>query len=228
MDFMRALQYPFEDEDWLKKLGILLIAGFIPIVGSPLATLGWTAETARAVKAGNPKPLASWDDIGGIIGKGVPPTLGYLVYMLPAFVLICLAFVIQFAGIGAAAGTNDNNTAGALAGTAGVVMICCYCIVFLYMIAAAIVFMGGFIRFLDKPEFSTFMQFSDNLALVRNNGGDFGMAILYLIGAGLVAGLASSVTFGIGGLVALPFMNYFASHIYGQLAAKLAGAAPRM
>jgi hypothetical protein len=51
------------------------------------------------------------------------------------------------------------------------------------------------------------------------------MALLYVIGAGVIASLVSSVTFGLGGLVSTPFLLYFSGHILGQLAQKLAGTA---
>lgn len=228
MDFSKALTYPFEDKDWVKKLIFLLIAGFIPIIGNPIAVQGWGVDTARRVKAREAMPLASWDDIGAVLGRGVPLFLASLVYFLPVGILYCLGFGISMGLGGAAAGVSSNDNSGAASGgmasLAGIVLPCCICIALLYAIAAGVVYLGGYIRFLDKPEFGTFMQFSDNLALVRNNGGDFGMAVLYIIGAGVVAGIVSSVTFGIGGLLATPFMSYFSSHILGQLAIKLSGS----
>ena len=230
MDFAKALTYPFEDQDWLKKLIFLLIAGFIPIIGNPIAVHGWAVETARNVRAGQQHPMASWDDIGGVLGRGVPLFLAQLVYFLPVLLLYCIGFGATAAVGSAAAGVSSNSNGGGagggLAGLASMIVPCCVCIALLYSIAAGVVYLGGYVRFLDKPEFGTFMQFGDNFALVQANGGDFGMAVLYVIGAGLIAGVVSSITFGIGGLLATPFITYFASHIIGQLAIKLRGASP--
>jgi hypothetical protein len=233
MDFMKALQYPFEDEDWLKKLGIVLVAGlvavFIPLLGlvGVIAILGWSLETTRNVKNNVPKPMASWDDIGGVIGKGVGPFLGGLVYQAPTILFICIAIGLWFASFGAAVGSGSDDAAGAFAGMGTLLFMCCICVTILYTIAASIVLAGGFIRYLDKPEFSTFMQFGDNLALIRNNISDFLMAFLYLLGGSVVSSILSWTI--IGALVAIPFNVYFSSHIIGQLAAKLGSAsAPRM
>jgi hypothetical protein len=226
MDFSKALTYPFDDQDWLKKLLFLLVAGFIPIIGNPIAVQGWAVETARRVKAGEPNPMASWDDIGAVISRGFPLFLASIVYFIPSWILFCLAYVIPIIAAGGAAGSNSDTAASAVGGVASIALFCCGCLGLLALIAGAVVFWGGYVRFLDKPEFGTFMEFGENFAMVQNNMGDFGMALLYIVGAGLIAGLASSITFGIGGLLATPFMGYFSSHILGQLAAKLGGARP--
>jgi hypothetical protein len=227
MDFTKAITYPFEDEEWLKKLGIAFLVSllsFIPLLGTiPSAILlqGWSIEIIKRVKTNQPKPLAEWDDFGGIFNKGLWPFLGSLVYQIPTIILACISAAVW---ILPAAGGDNNDAAAGLAGAAGIASVCCYCVIILYAIAAGIVFWGGLMRYIDKPEFGTFMEFGENLALVRNNIGDFGMALLYLILGGLIVGVASSVTLGLIGLIATPFMLYFSSHVLGQLAQKLSAS----
>ncbi len=48
MDFGKAFTYAFEDQDWLKKLGIGGLLLLIPIFGI-LAVMGWTVEITRRV-----------------------------------------------------------------------------------------------------------------------------------------------------------------------------------
>jgi len=221
MDFAKALTYPFEDEDWLKKLAFLLI-GIIPIVGT-IAVEGWAIETARNVRSSAPKPLASWDDFGAVFSRGIPLFLGMLVYSIPTIILACGANGLPIIMAGAAAGTRSNSAGTAVGSAGGLLALCCGCLAFIVAIASFVTYMGGFIRFMDKPEFGTFMEFGENFGLVQSNIGDFGMAILYMLGAGLIAGLVTW-TF-IGGLLAVPFLTYFRAHIMGQLAAKLGGGA---
>lgn len=230
MDFVKALTYPFDDQDWLKKIGIAVLvslAMIIPIIGTiPGAILlqGWSIEIIRRVKNNHPTPLADWDDFGGIFSKGLSPFLGALVYQIPTIILACIsAFVWTLP----AAGGDSSDAAAGLAGMAGVLSICCYCVIALYAIAAGIVFWGGLMRYVDKPEFGTFMEIGENLALVRNNIGDFGMALVFVLLGGLITGVLSGT--GIGALVASAFSAYFSSHILGQLAQKLsAGSAPQV
>ena len=75
----------------------------------------------------------------------------------------------------------------------------------LYAIAASLVYWAGLIRFMDREELGTFFQFGDNIALFRENISDFGMAILYMLLGGLIAGVVSGT--GIGALVTTPFIN---------------------
>jgi hypothetical protein len=223
MDFTKALTYPFDDQDWLKKLGIALLvslAMLIPLIGTiPGAIIlqGWSIEIIKRVKNNHPTPLAEWDDFGGLFNKGLWPFIASLVYQIPTLIFVCLAGVAT-AALG---GSSNSDTAAGVAGMIPILWMCCGCLIVLYAIAAGIVFYGGLLRYVDKPEFGTFMEFGENLALVRNNIGDFGMAILYLILGGLIVSVASSVTFGLGSLVASPFMMYFSSHILGQLAQKV-------
>jgi hypothetical protein len=232
MDFTKALTYPFDDQDWLKKLGIALLISLvmiIPLIGTiPGAILlqGWAVEIIRRVKNNHPTPLADWDDFGGIFSKGLSPFLASLVYQIPTLIFACIMMFVTV--LPAMGGDNSDATAG-LVGLTGFIWMCCGCVIVLYAISAAVVYTGGLLRYVDKPEFGTFMEFGENLALVRNNIGDFGMAVLYLILGGLIVSVASSVTFGLAGLIATPFTVYFSSHILGQLAQKLSAvSAPRV
>ncbi len=222
MDFVKALTYPFDDQDWLKKLGIILLVSFvgaITVIGMIPAMIllqGWSIETIKRVKGNHPTPLADWDDFGGMFSKGLWPFIASFVYQIPTVIFVCLAVVANTA-ILPLLGSDDSAGAGAMGMTG--IWVCCSCVIVLYAIAAGVVLAGGLIRYIDKPDFGTFMQFGENLALVRNNIGDFGMALLFII-IGFVIAMLVSFT-GIGGLVAGPFMAYFSSHILGQLAQKL-------
>lgn len=228
MDFTKAATYPFDDPDWLKKLGLAALVMIIPIAG-PILLQGWGYDIVRKVKANDPMPLAGWDDFGGVFMRGLMLFLAGLVYFLPVFIFVCVGYAagIAIAGGSAAAlsgNSNSDSGAGAMASVVSVLVICCYCLAFLYAIAAGIVYWGGYIRYLDKPEFSTFMQFGENIALVRGNAGDFGMALLFIIGGSIVAGFLGIIPV-LGWLLIYPVQTYFASHIIGQLAIKLGGAA---
>ncbi len=220
MDFTRALMFPFEDEEWLKKLGIGVLVGLIPIIGQ-MTQQGWSFEITKRVRRGDPAPLPDWSDFGGLLGTGFKLFVAALIYQIPTLIFACIAsFVWLLPALG-----GDSDTAGASAGPAGPLMICCSCVIALYAIFAAIVYWGGVIRFVDREELATFFQVGENFALVRNNIGDFGMALLYAILAGVIASVVSSVTFGLGSLLTPIFMMYFIGHILGQLATKVSGAA---
>lgn len=220
MDFTRALTFPFDDEEWLQKLGLGVLIQFIPIIGS-FALQGWAFELAKRVRNNDPAPLPDWSDFGGKIGKGFMLWLGSLIYQLPTVLFACVMAFVMFLP---AMGGDSEEAMAALGGLATIIAVCCSCVIVLYAIAASVVYAGGVVRYLDTEEFSTFLQFGDNLALVRENIGDFGMFLLYLIGAGLVAGVVSSITLGLASLLYGPFFAYFGGHLLGQLAIKVSGS----
>lgn len=224
MDFTRALTYPFDDQDWLKKIGLGVLIQFIPVIGQ-FALQGWSFEISKRVRRNDPFPLPDWSNFGGLLSKGFMLFLAIVIYQIPTIIFACVA---SFVWIIPAMGAGNEDAAAALAGVAGIVVMCCSCLIVLYAIVASVVYWGGYIRYIDREEFGTFFQFGDNIALVRNNIGDFGMALLYVVLAGAIVSVASSVTFGLGGLVATPFTMYFVGHILGQLAAKLSGEAAPM
>lgn len=217
MDFARALTFPFDDEEWLKKLGLAVLIQFIPIVGT-FAIQGWSFGISQRVKQNDATPLPDWSDFGGLLSRGFMLFLAQLVYQIPTVIFFC---VMSFIFLLPALGGESEEAIAALGGAAMFISVCCSCIIFLYAIAASLVYFAGWIRYIDTEELSTFFQFGDNIALFRENMGDFGQAILFFILAGVAVGVVSSVTFGIVGLVAAPFYAYFGGHIIGQLAQKV-------
>lgn len=216
MDFVRALTFPFDDNEWLKKLGIATLIQFIPILGQ-IVLQGWSVEISQRVKRGSPEPLPGWDQFSEYIGKGFTVFIANLIYQIPTVIFACLA---SFSWILPAMGAGSDGE-GFLAALGVGAVVCLSCVIFLYAIAAAIVFFGGYVRYIDNPQLGVFFQFGDNIALVRNNIGEFGMAILYVLLAGLIVGAISGITAGIGSILATPFIMYVMGHILGQLATRL-------
>jgi hypothetical protein len=227
MDFASALTFPFEDEDWLKKLGVgvLITLGgallsfilLIPLLLMLLLFTGWQYEIIKRVKNDDPTPLPGWDDFGGLLKRGGTLFGAGLIYQIPVVLFSCAIGVIAALP---ALGVSDENAFAAMSTAAMVLVSCCSCLIVLYAIVAAIVYIGGLIRYTDNEEFSTFFQVGDNFALVKDNLGDFGMLLLFFIVAGIGVNILSAT--GIGGLVAPVFQNYFTGHLVGQLAKKLA------
>jgi len=227
MDFTRALVYPFDDPDWVKKLGLgalISVGGIILsfLIIPPLVVLvlfnGWRYEIIKRVRNDDPVPLPGWDDFGKLFNQGLVLTGAAIVYQIPTLIFACLSvfvFVLPLFGAG------NEDVMAALGGVATIAVICCSCIIILYAIVASVVYWGGLVRYVDREEFNTFMQVGENFAIVRDNLGDFGMALLFIILGGAIASVASSVTAGLAGLVAQVFTAYFAGHIIGQLIKQL-------
>jgi uncharacterized membrane protein len=71
MDFGLAFSYPFQDQDWLKKLGIAGLLMIIPVFGW-LVVAGWAIEiTRRVIRHDMPLLLPDWNDFGKYIVDGL-------------------------------------------------------------------------------------------------------------------------------------------------------------
>jgi hypothetical protein len=230
MDFTRALIFPFDDDEWLNKLGLAVLIQFIPIVGS-IALLGWSYEISRRVKQSDPVPLPDWQDFGGKLGQGFGLFIAGLVYQLPVIVYICLISAAWLIPVSVSEGTQGGSNV--MVGGAVAFIICGSCIAVLYAIVAYMVYQAGYIRYLDQPELSTFFQFGENFAFLREYLGEFGQFALYMLLFGALASAVSSITLGLAGLVSSPFSMTYTGHLLGQLygevnseSALLAGDAP--
>jgi hypothetical protein len=230
MDFSQALTYPFNDPDGIKKLLIVIVISIamilLPVIGTipgALLLAGWSYEITKRVKSGDPTPLPAWDDFGALMNRGLQVGIPLLVYQLPVLIFVCIATGSLMLPL---LGMADEDTAGLLFGSGMGVFSCCMCIIFLYGIAASILYWGGYLRYLNDERMGTFFQFGDNLALVQQNIGDFGMAVLFIFIANMIGSLLYST--GIGAIIVPAFQTYFTAHILGQLARKLqsGGMAP--
>jgi hypothetical protein len=230
MDFTQALMYPFNDPNGIKKLLIAIVIGvamiILPIIGTipgALLLAGWSYEITKRVKNNDPTPLPEWDDFGGLFNRGIQVGIPLLVYQLPFLIFLCVgssAFMLP------ALSGGDEDVFGVLAGSSMGIFGCCMCIMMLYGIAASILYWGGYMRYLNDERMGTFFQFGDNLALVQQNIGDFGMAVLFIIIGNFIGTLISGT--GIGAIVVPAFQSYFSAHILGQLSRKLQGAGATM
>jgi hypothetical protein len=225
VEFGKALTYPFDDDEWLSKLGIAvavsLIQLVIPVIG--LAPLyGWQVKLIKNVKDGAELPLPAWEDFGDYIVKGLMVLGANLLYQVPLILFWCVATIAGSAtGGGLAAAVESGADPEAFGPVFGVIMACCGCLAAIYGIVAGAAFTGGLLRFADTETFNTFMEFGTNFGLVRDNLGAFIMALIYIILGAILFILASVVTLGLGSILLTAAMFYFSGHIMGQLAQQI-------
>ncbi len=87
--------YPFQDADWLKKLGIAALVIAIPLVG-PIVAAGWGLEIMRRVILDDPTPLPDWGDFGTLAVNGLKGAVVQLAYGLPLVLVIGCWRAAQF------------------------------------------------------------------------------------------------------------------------------------
>lgn len=229
MDFVKALTYPFDDADWVKKalIGCAIILGLsflsflvIPAFILGIVIQGYVYEIMKRVRRNDSELFPAWDNFSGFLGQGWQLFLGQFIVGLPLTLLICsmiIAFQLPTLGLVSTAGTVEDPSAiiGGLGALSFILISICTCLMILYAFAAAFNNLAALIRYMDREEISTFLQVTQNYKLLTGNLGIFGTGILFNIGGALITSLLSST--GIGGLVSPLFSAYFTGHVLGQV-----------
>lgn len=232
MDFMKALQYPFEDEEWMTKVLIGVLITLVPILN--FASFGYLTEIIRGVAHGEERPLKSWDNLGDFFMKGLYYMIAGLVYVgVPMIIGFIIMTPIGFLPL--LAGESDEALA-ALGTVTGLGMGCVALLMLIVSLVTGFLLTAGLLRFsTGSQELREFFQFKENWDLLRNNLGTFIIAYLYILGASIVISLIVMCVMAILGwipcigqlasfVIGLPLSFYitlFMGHIFGQAAREM-------
>lgn len=185
MDIGKSFSYVFEDPKWIMKILIGGIVFFIPIVN--FAALGYMLTTMKNVADGQATPMPEWGEFGAHFMKGLYGFVGALIYVAPLILLYCCVFVLTFVG-GAGAGAAGRNGGDTIGTVVGVVAMCVQCIAGLYGLFAGITLYAPLTRFaMSANQLSIFWDFRGNFAFIRNNIGNYIMALIIAIVASFIA-----------------------------------------
>lgn len=206
MNLGKAFSYPFEDQDWLKKVGIAGLAGLIPIVGT-LIVGGWGLEVTRRVIDHDPSPLPDWSDFSGHFVRGLKMFVVGFVYALPAILISAcqqtLSIMMQ--------NNNDDTTVMALSA----VVICASCLSLIYSIFLGLVLPAAFARLAVSGQIGDGLRFAEVIGLVRAAPGAYVLALVGGFLASLVA-MLGVILCVIGVLFTIAYAILINSHLYGQ------------
>jgi hypothetical protein len=207
MDIGSSFTYMFQDKDWIKKILIGGVVGFIPIVN--FAAIGYMVQIIRNVRDGQTLPLPEWDEFGKYFVDGLWRFLIFLVWAIPIIVVACLS------GIGTAA-VGDS---GDLQGAYGVVSACFSCLMVLWGFVIAAASPAIMIRFAESGQFNAGFQFGEIFSFISANLGNYIIVIILVWVAGLIASLG--VILCVIGVIFTQFWSYLvAGNLMGQLAAE--------
>ena len=205
MDIGSSFTYMFQDKDWIKKILIGGVVGFIPIVN--FAAIGYMIQIIRNVREGQALPLPEWDEFGKYFVDGLWIFLIFLVWSIPIIIVACLY------GIGAAA-VGDS---GDLQGAYGVVSTCFSCLMVLWGFVIFAASPSIMIRFAESGQFNAGFQFGEIFSFISNNVGNYIIVIVLIWVAGLIASLG--VILCVIGVIFTQFWSYLvAGNLMGQLA----------
>jgi len=204
MDIGRAFTYVFEDKDWIKKVAIGGIVTLIPVVN--FIAVGYTFRQLRNLLQNQELPLPEWDDWRGDFGRGLLPAVAAIVYLIPAWILQLISGAMT---------ASDSGFVTLLGVGFG-------CLTALYAIAYVLALPAMYIRYARSDEFNAFFQFAEILEFIRENLGDYIIAVVMMIVASIAASIVGGIACGIGVI----FTSFIAMLVSAHLLSQVAGAQP--
>jgi len=206
VEFGKAFSYPFEDQEWLQKLGIAALIMLIPILGQWIVA-GWGLEITRRVIQRDPQPLPDWSDFGGHLVRGLKVLVVSLVYALPIILISACqqGFTIAL--------QNNNDDAAVMAMT--VITVCLSCFSLIYGLFLGLVMPAALGKFAATGEMGAAFRFGEVFGLVRAAPAAYLIALLGGIISAFVAMLGLIVCI-IGVIFTAAYAYTINSHLYGQ------------
>jgi hypothetical protein len=206
MEFGKAFSFAFEDQEWVKKIGIAGLLLIIPILGA-LVVAGWGLEVTRRVIQRDPNPLPDWNDFGGYFMKGLQLWVIGLVYSLP----IILISVCQQAGTIMMQDSSDDTLLTVIT----ILTVCFSCVTLVYSIFIGLVLPAAFGKFAATGQMGSAFRFGEVIAMVRSAPSAYLIALLGSIVAGIVGSLGLILCI-IGALFTYAYAIVINAHLWGQ------------
>lgn len=235
MDIEKSFKYPFDDRDWVGKLGLGAVIGIVPILN--FAWYGYMVEIIRNVMDDVLQPLPTWDDLGKKFSDGLILFAASFIYTLPITILLCLPLgIMAFSGVLSGSGDMDD-IAQVVAGAGGILFTCFLCVFFLYGMAFSILYPAILVLFAREGTFASCFKVREALDLISRNAGPFftawGLSLLVNFGVSTISGLVSALVSWIPclglivslalALIAGVYSLSVYAHLFGQFSKEVFG-----
>jgi hypothetical protein len=191
MDIGKSFSFPFEDKQWISKLGLGAVITMVPILN--FAWSGYMVELIRNVMNNAQEPLPNWDDFGKKFTDGLILFLAGLVYSLPMLVVICLPLSIMVIPAILAGNGDMQEIAEVIAGAGSVLFLCLLCVFFVYALALSVIYPAILIIFAREGTFASCFKFREVFDLIGKNTSPFFTAWGISVVASLVIGFAAGI-----------------------------------
>jgi hypothetical protein len=236
MDIGKSFSFPFEDKEWLSKLGLGAIISIVPILN--FAWSGYMVGIIRNVMNNSADPLPTWDDLDEKFKDGLILFGASIIYALPILIALCLPLsAMAFSGL--LSGNSDMKDFGQIIGEAGgVLFFGLLCVFALYGIALSIIYPAILIIFSREGTFASCFKFREVFDLISKNAGPFftawALSLVGSLGVGLAIGIVNSIigwipcigwiasiilSFGSGIYISAVY-----AHLFGQFGASTFGS----
>jgi len=229
MDIGKSFSYPFEDKQWVSKLGLGAVISLVPILN--FAMTGYMIQIVRNLMNDVEEPLPNWDDLGKKFMDGLMLILAGLVYALPVIILSCLPLsVITIPAIIASGNSDFQDVANAISGAGGVLLAGMTCLFVIYGLILSVIFPAIYVLYAREGTFASCFKLREVFDIIGKNAGAFFTAWGISLVAGLVVGLVASIVTGVLGLIPClgwivsimitlgigVYLSMIYSHLFGQ------------
>jgi hypothetical protein len=236
MDIGKSFSYPFEDKQWVSKMGLGAVISLVPILN--FAMTGYMIGIVRNLMNDAQEPLPTWDDLGKKFMDGLMLVLAGLVYALPIIILSCLPLTVLSVPAILSGNSDMRDLSEALAGIGGVLFAGVACLFVLYGLVLSVIFPAIYVNYAKEGTFASCFKLREVFNLIGKNAGAFFTAWGISLVAGLVVGLVASVVTTVLGLIPCVgwivsivitlgigvYMSMIYSHLFGQFGRQAFGS----
>ena len=187
MDIGKSLQYTFEDERWLSKLGIGALITLVPILN--LAWVGYYIDIMKNVMDDKALPLPEWDEFAEKFMKGLLISVAGFLYALPGLLFLCLPLGLMFIPVI----MQESDAQGALVAVTSIAGVTMFCCIGFYFLLFSFFFPAVQIRFARQGTFQSCFQLREIFQLISGHFSDYMVAWLISLAAGLIVGIVIGV-----------------------------------
>jgi hypothetical protein len=148
MHIEKSFTFPFEDKDWVSKLGLGALITIVPILN--FAWSGYLVGILRNVMNDAVEPLPSWDDLGRKFTDGLILFAAGLIYAMPILIVFCMPVgILAFSGR-----LSEINNLERISEAGGALLACILCVFTLYGIALSAIYPAILILFSREGTFA--------------------------------------------------------------------------
>ncbi|MCC7130932.1 MAG: DUF4013 domain-containing protein [Anaerolineae bacterium] len=229
MDIGKSLQFAFDDENWLSKLGLGALISLIPILN--FAWVGYYLQLMRNVSDKVELPLPQWDEFAEKFTRGLLVTVAGFIYALPGILFLCLPIgIISFPLL--FQNSDVQETLAVFTTFGSITLFCC---IGLYFLVFSFYFPAVQLHYSHTDEFKSCFEIREILSLITSNLSDYLVAWLVTLAAGVIVGVVVGVIGMFVGwipclgqiavwalsAVAGAWVSVVYAHIFGQIGAKI-------
>jgi len=197
MDIGRSFTYMFDDEHWLRKIGLGGLVMLVPILN--FVGLGYSIRALRNAREGRELPLPEWDDWGDDFIRGLLISVALLIYSLPSIIAIVL-------GVGFA-GTFDQQAC----------MWGGFCPGFLWALLVALITPALYLQYAKHDDFAGLFYVKEIWHVITADFGNYLVAALMCLVASIVASIIGSVALLIGNAWTSMWAYLVQAHLMAQV-----------